>query len=969
MFKPKLGRIVVLAVIALLIGNSILPSLKALAVTVGETETAQSENKDASNVITTSLSEIETKPEESADLKQKDQKNSKPIEAKEITGATENSETTVTSQEKETTGKSLKRSGPADVSGAVTLGNIEMSVKRHGNWYLVNPGDTIEVGNVIKFEVKWEIPSMTGIDAGSWFDIDLPSTYFDFAGTGQIDVKNSDNEIIGTMQIIPKTATEPAKIRFVINETGASKAYLKNGTFELEGSANRKKDKDDSTSVGTIPLPPFEIEEPDKNAEFPNMGTITKSGAQLSNQDEIQWRIDVNNEEYKNVYDGNSLSSPKKNMIVTDELPEGVKFKSISVGSLIFAATSGGKMSVTSIGWTDYKLNATTVTQESGDTWASFQAKVAGKTVTDTPYVGIFHDTDGRDKVMLNLGNLPGLEGPMYNDPPVVGDTLGKTKAIIDASSLSDDIKEKTKQAYEYIFAQTNNKGILGLTILINAEVTGKSGTYYNDAHAKWDEGEKGSGEIAVEYQKVGGKVESGEKGTITLVKEDPYGKQLKDVEFKLQKKDGSGNFVDYTPKDGVMIRGTDKDGIVKFADLEPGTYKLVEVKHGPEFSGNVTYTIIDPSGELSPTDEFTITGADKKGFIAKAVNEYKLIDIEGEKSWEDGNDKFGRRPDQITVVLTANGVEIERKVVSAADNWKYHFENLEPYDASGKKIKYEVTEETVPEYDGRTEGNDLINTLTTGAVELSKKDDKGNALAEAEFVLYRKDSNGQLEYYRLDGSTITWVSDQADATVLKTGNDGKILVVGLPEDTYYFKETKAPAGYVLDSTEHKVVVDGKTISEVVKKQLEVKNDPSEVIIEKVDANTKDVLPGAEFQLFNASDETLDKNYQSGGTPETYVTDKDGLIHLRKIPDGKYYLLETKAPDGYLTSNEKISFEVKGGRLVGQEKVTIENTRNGTLPKTGGIGLGLVTLIGLSTVMIGCLGVWYASHRDRRERS
>ena len=57
---------------------------------------------------------------------------------------------------------------------------------------------------------------------------------------------------------------------------------------------------------------------------------------------------------------------------------------------------------------------------------------------------------------------------------------------------------------------------------------------------------------------------------------------------------------------------------------------------------------------------------------------------------------KIGIRPESITVILKANGVEIDRKTITEKKDWTHTFTNLAEYE-NGEPITYTV-EEIVPE-------------------------------------------------------------------------------------------------------------------------------------------------------------------------------------------------------------------------------------------------------------------------------
>ncbi len=119
-------------------------------------------------------------------------------------------------------------------------------------------------------------------------------------------------------------------------------------------------------------------------------------------------------------------------------------------------------------------------------------------------------------------------------------------------------------------------------------------------------------------------------------------------------------------------------------------------------------------------------TAQDGKVQITNTLQEY--IDIPVTKVWVDGGPDAGERPDSITFVLCADGVEVNRHTVpytlasriadlltGGEGEWEYTFttdsdgDPLPRYDAEGRKILYTVREEPVPDgyKGGQGEAND----------------------------------------------------------------------------------------------------------------------------------------------------------------------------------------------------------------------------------------------------------------------
>ncbi|WP_142946874.1 Cna B-type domain-containing protein, partial [Bacillus toyonensis] len=82
---------------------------------------------------------------------------------------------------------------------------------------------------------------------------------------------------------------------------------------------------------------------------------------------------------------------------------------------------------------------------------------------------------------------------------------------------------------------------------------------------------------------------------------------------------------------------------------------------------------------------------------------------VEGTKKWKDGN--ATDRPSSIQVDLLQNGNVIQTQEVTAANDWKYSFTNVESYDVNGSAYTYTVKERPVAGYKSEVNGYDITNT------------------------------------------------------------------------------------------------------------------------------------------------------------------------------------------------------------------------------------------------------------------
>ena len=87
-----------------------------------------------------------------------------------------------------------------------------------------------------------------------------------------------------------------------------------------------------------------------------------------------------------------------------------------------------------------------------------------------------------------------------------------------------------------------------------------------------------------------------------------------------------------------------------------------------------------------------------------------ELIEISGEKIWDDENDADKIRPKSIVVELYADGEKVDEQTVTAASNWKFTFTDL-PKVKDGEEIVYTIGEVKVEGYTTKIDGFKITNT------------------------------------------------------------------------------------------------------------------------------------------------------------------------------------------------------------------------------------------------------------------
>ena len=201
-----------------------------------------------------------------------------------------------------------------------------------------------------------------------------------------------------------------------------------------------------------------------------------------------------------------------------------------------------------------------------------------------------------------------------------------------------------------------------------------------------------------------------------------------------------------------------------------------------------IVYTVKEvsiPEGYTSET-----AGDAASGFIITNKHTPGVTAVCGVKTWDDNDDQDGVRPKSITVDLLADGEKIQSKTVTAADGWRYSFEDL-PQFKDGKKIIYTVSEQPVDGYKTTIDGTAITNTHKTEktSVSVEKKwkdqDNKDGVRPSSVSVQLYADGKASGDPVTLDAANSwkhTWSGLDKNAS-------GKAI-------TYTVKETSVPHGY-----------------------------------------------------------------------------------------------------------------------------------------------------------------------------
>ena len=335
----------------------------------------------------------------------------------------------------------------------------------------------------------------------------------------------------------------------------------------------------------------------------------------------------------------------------------------------------------------------------------------------------------------------------------------------------------------------------------------------------------------------------------------------------------------EFSEKNAIVTTKTDKDGAFSFSNIPYGEWIVKEVVAPTGYVVDATQHHIHISDDGVVIN---ITMTDKQVQISKT-------DITGEKE------------------VVGAELTITDESGNVVDSWTstdtVHYAN-----GLVEGQKYTLTEKTAP-----------LGYAVATSVEFVVSTDKVTqqvTMVDKQVLISKTDvTSGQ----ELAGAELTITDESGNVIDSWTSTDTAHYANGLVEgQKYTLTEKTAPYGYEVANSIVFVVTNDKAIQTVVMNDSPIL---SSVLVNKVDSVTGENIISRKFEFTLYSDPEC-KNEIITVNANT----DDGTALFSDLRYGTYYIKETKAPKGYMLSDEVVKIEINDkGVFANGEKLTEEN--------------------------------------------
>lgn len=149
-----------------------------------------------------------------------------------------------------------------------------------------------------------------------------------------------------------------------------------------------------------------------------------------------------------------------------------------------------------------------------------------------------------------------------------------------------------------------------------------------------------------------------------------------------------------------------------------------------------------------------------------------------------------------------------------------------------------------------------------------------------------------------------------SDEGLYISNESGEIIINDIKRGDYIFREVEAPAGYLIKNIDTRFTVIDKSVELRVVNSKTPEKDKGRHDFMKTD-EAKKPLGGAMFKVMTKNADGKFEPVKKDGKDYIVTSADNGKFAVEDMDYGKYYLVEIKAPEGFILLSEPVEFEIK----------------------------------------------------------
>lgn len=193
--------------------------------------------------------------------------------------------------------------------------------------------------------------------------------------------------------------------------------------------------------------------------------------------------------------------------------------------------------------------------------------------------------------------------------------------------------------------------------------------------------------------------------------------------------------------------------------------------------------------------------------------------------------------------------------------------------------------------------------------LELSPKDDDRSKVKSEEKSDESKNANSKEVKKEEKSSEESKNEEKSDEGLYISNESGEIIINDIKKGDYIFREVEAPAGYVIKNIDTRFTITDKSV-ELRVVNSKTSTDKGRHDFMKTD-EAKKPLGGAMFKVMTKNKDGKFEPVKRDGKDYIVTSADNGKFAVEDMDYGKYYLVEIKAPEGFILLSEPVEFEIK----------------------------------------------------------